>query len=60
MVGGGGQGGSCFAASVYLTLKLADRCKAWCKVHVQIYIEKKTKSYPMFVIKSKLRPKYKI
>ena len=49
MVGGGGQGGSCFAASVYLTLKLADRCEAWCKVHVQIYIEKKDKKLPNFL-----------
>ena len=28
VVGGGGQGGLCFAASVYLTLRLADGCKA--------------------------------
>ena len=49
MVGGGGQGGSCFAASVYSTLKLADKCKAWCKVHVQIYIEKEREKVTQFL-----------
>ena len=35
-MGGGGQGGSCFAASVYSTLRLADRCKAQCEVGLSV------------------------